>query len=72
MDEEEVYFSFAKNGDDLGVCFQEQKSKLDGQAMFPHILTKNTSFEVNFGARVSKKNKQPLPTDTIDSVPARI
>jgi hypothetical protein len=52
MDENEVYFSYAKNGDDLGVCFQVEKSQIEGQAMFPHILTKNTSFEVNLGAQV--------------------
>ncbi|CAC5387390.1 HNRNPUL1 [Mytilus coruscus] len=51
MDEEEAYLSYAKNGDDLGICFQVEKSKLEGNAMFPHILTKNTSFEVNFGAQ---------------------
>lgn len=51
MDEEEAYLSYAKNGDDLGICFQVEKSKLEGNAMFPHILTKNTSFEINFGAQ---------------------
>ena len=53
MDEDEVYFSYAKNGDDLGICFQIEKSQLNGQALFPHVLTKNVSFEVNFGAQVS-------------------
>jgi hypothetical protein len=52
MDENEVYFSYAKNGDDLGVCFQVEKSQIEGQAMFPHILTKNTSFEVNFANKI--------------------
>lgn len=60
MDEEEAYLSYAKNGDDLGICFQVEKSKLEGNAMFPHILTKNTSFEINFGAQVRIHNMVSL------------
>lgn len=53
MDPTEIFISFAKNGDDLGVCFPFEKSKLDDEALFPHILTKNVAFECNFGALVS-------------------
>jgi hypothetical protein len=42
MDENEVYFSYAKNGDDLGVCFQVEKSQIEGQAMFPLGYIYNT------------------------------
>jgi len=44
--------SFAKNGQDLGQCFDFEKSKLGEKAMFPHVLVKNTSLECNFGAKV--------------------
>ncbi|XP_022332049.2 uncharacterized protein LOC111129853 isoform X2 [Crassostrea virginica] len=50
MEPAEIYISFAKNGDDLGVCFPVQKSDLEEEALFPHILTKNVAFECNFGA----------------------
>lgn len=53
MEPAEIYISFAKNGDDLGVCFPVQKSDLEEEALFPHILTKNVAFECNFGASVS-------------------
>ncbi|XP_062587264.1 heterogeneous nuclear ribonucleoprotein U-like isoform X2 [Saccostrea cucullata] len=49
MDPSEIFISYAKNGDDLGVCFPVEKSKLE-EALFPHILTKNVAFECNFGA----------------------
>lgn len=44
-----IIISFAKNGEDLGTCFSVASSDLDGQPLFPHILTKNCSFECNFG-----------------------
>jgi len=47
-----VVISFAKNGDDLGTCFFVAAADLDGQPLFPHILTKNCSFECNFGQMV--------------------
>ena len=43
--------SFAVNGEPLGVAFTIQKGDLNGQALFPHILTKNCRFEVNFGQK---------------------
>ena len=53
MDSNPGSISYAKNGQDLGECFQVERSSLEDKALFPHILTKNTSFEVNFGGRVS-------------------
>lgn len=40
---------FAVNGRDLGVAFLVTREELQGQALFPHILTKNQDFTVNFG-----------------------
>ncbi|EEC00990.1 E1b-55kD-associated protein, putative, partial [Ixodes scapularis] len=51
MDSDPVRMSFAKNGKDLGVAFEVAKATLGGQALFPHVLSKNCSFEVNFGQK---------------------
>ncbi|RUS76398.1 hypothetical protein EGW08_015849, partial [Elysia chlorotica] len=51
MESDPVVISYAKNGEDLGTCFTVEKEKLGEQALFPHIMTKNTEFECNFGAR---------------------
>ena len=53
---------FSKNGNDQGPCFEVEKEKLDGKALFPHILTKNTEFECNFGAKVGTGKELPLFT----------
>lgn len=50
QDPADIFISFAKNGDDLGVCFPVKKSDLEEVALFPHVLTKNVAFECNFGA----------------------
>jgi len=49
---EPVVISYTKNGVDLGTCFEIDVASLDGRALFPHALTKNTSFECNFGQKV--------------------
>jgi len=41
--------TFAVNGKDQGVAFRFQKKDLKGKALFPHVLTKNQNFTVNFG-----------------------
>ncbi|CAN7995448.1 unnamed protein product, partial [Ixodes hexagonus] len=51
MDSDPVRLSFAKNGNDLGVAFEVPKATLAGQPLFPHVLSKNCSFEVNFGQK---------------------
>ena len=50
LDDEKKTISFAKNGEDLGVCFDDLAS-VEEKALYPHVLTKNTRFEVNFGQR---------------------
>jgi len=47
-----VVISYDKNGEDLGTCFTIEASELADQPLFPHILTKNCSFECNFGQMV--------------------
>ncbi len=47
--DEEVSMTFSKNGEDLGDAYQIPKAEWNGQALFPHILTRNVKFQVNFG-----------------------
>ncbi|CAL1539438.1 unnamed protein product [Lymnaea stagnalis] len=51
LENDPVIISYAKNGEDLGTCFEITKEKLGENALFPHLMTKNTEFECNFGAR---------------------
>ncbi|XP_052768267.1 heterogeneous nuclear ribonucleoprotein U-like isoform X3 [Mya arenaria] len=51
LDSDPCVISFDKNGTDLGTCFEFEKAKLGDKAMFPHILTKNTTFECDFGQK---------------------
>ncbi|XP_055927077.1 heterogeneous nuclear ribonucleoprotein U-like protein 1 [Argiope bruennichi] len=59
MDGDQVQLGFAKNGKFLGWAYKINKSELKGKALFPHVLTKNTAFEVNFGQK--EKPYFPLP-----------
>ncbi|XP_060601216.1 heterogeneous nuclear ribonucleoprotein U-like protein 1 isoform X2 [Ruditapes philippinarum] len=69
LDSDPCVISYAKNGKHLGICFEFEKSELGEKAMFPHILTKNTSFECNFGSK--EEPYFPLEEDYtfIDVVP---
>ncbi|XP_055705983.1 heterogeneous nuclear ribonucleoprotein U-like protein 2 isoform X2 [Phlebotomus papatasi] len=40
---------YTVNGEDQGVAFEFDKESLNGKALFPHVLTKNVTFKVNFG-----------------------
>ncbi|KAI9565446.1 hypothetical protein GHT06_009238 [Daphnia sinensis] len=50
-EKETVEISFCVNGASQGVAFTLTKEELNGRALFPHILTKNCRFEVNFGQK---------------------
>ncbi|XP_071787333.1 heterogeneous nuclear ribonucleoprotein U-like protein 1 isoform X2 [Asterias amurensis] len=47
---EKPTISYSKNGNDLGVAFTIDED-LEGKALFPHVLLKNTSIAVNFGQK---------------------
>uniref|UniRef100_A0A1L8DCX0 Putative heteroproteinous nuclear ribonucleoprotein u-like protein 1 n=1 Tax=Nyssomyia neivai TaxID=330878 RepID=A0A1L8DCX0_9DIPT len=49
METDTCRIQFTVNGEDQGVAFEFEKEKLGGEALFPHILTKNLTFKVNFG-----------------------
>ena len=49
MSSDKILISYAVNGRYLGIAFRVSRAKLKGQALFPHILTKNQDFLVNFG-----------------------
>lgn len=40
---------YTLNGVELGVAYEFEKSVLGGKALFPHVLTKNLCYKVNFG-----------------------
>ena len=46
LEVEPIVMSFTVNGRHQGVCYEIPHSELKGQALFPHILTKNCSFKV--------------------------
>ena len=54
LDSEEPEISYSKNGEDQGKCFTLDKELLGDKALFPHILSKNCEFEVNFGHKVGE------------------
>ncbi|XP_022244327.1 heterogeneous nuclear ribonucleoprotein U-like protein 1 isoform X2 [Limulus polyphemus] len=59
IDSSTVEISFAKNGVHQGIAYSVSKEELGDIALFPHILTKNCSFDVNFGQMESQFS--PLP-----------
>jgi heterogeneous nuclear ribonucleoprotein U-like protein 1 len=46
-----VLVSYTFNGLSQGVAFEVPKAQLENKALFPHVLSKNIRFEVNFGER---------------------
>lgn len=42
---------YTVNGEPQGTAFEFNKEDLDGKALFPHVLSKNLAFTVNFGQR---------------------
>ncbi|EFX82953.1 hypothetical protein DAPPUDRAFT_30537, partial [Daphnia pulex] len=50
-EKEFIELSFSVNGVFQGVAFNLPRDELNGRALFPHILTKNCRFEVNFGQK---------------------
>lgn len=49
LTDEKCTVQFTINGKDQGIAFEFEKSSLNGDALFPHIVTKNIEFKVNFG-----------------------
>ena len=56
LESEACSISYTKNGADQGVCFEIEKAELEGKALFPHVLTKNCEFAVNFGQMVGQSH----------------
>ena len=49
MTNDPMLISYTVNGRNLGVAFRVSRAELKGQALFPHVMTKNQDFLVNFG-----------------------
>ncbi|KAL1124634.1 hypothetical protein AAG570_001258 [Ranatra chinensis] len=47
--DEDAVMTFSVNEDHFDVAYQVPQEQLKGKALAPHLLTKNTKFEVNFG-----------------------
>jgi hypothetical protein len=41
--------SYTVNGVEQGVAFEFEKEALAGKPLFPHVLTKNYCYKINFG-----------------------
>merc|ERR1719411_871477 len=65
----EINLTFTKNGEDQGDAFQITKEELGSGSLFPHIMTRNVKFEVNFGIdkeAADKENwKEPLAEEYV-------
>jgi len=46
---DEISMTFTKNGEDQGDAFQIPKADLGESPLFPHIMSRNVNFQVNFG-----------------------
>lgn len=49
ISDEKCTVQFSINGKQQGVAFEVEKSALNGEALYPHISTKNVEYKVNFG-----------------------
>ena len=49
VNDEMCNIQFNVNGKEQGIAFEFEKSSLNDEALFPHIVTKNIEFKVNFG-----------------------
>lgn len=62
-DPSSVIVSYGKNGVDQGVAFRIKRSDLgenENAVFYPHVLSKNCVFEMNFGQRVSLIGDEPF------------
>lgn len=58
LDGDEISMTFTKNGEDQGDAFQIPKEKLSGRGLFPHIMSRNIKFEVNFGVNKANEDRE--------------
>lgn len=49
LDSTPCKIEYTVNGESQGVAFEFDKADLNGEALYPHILSKNLAFKVNFG-----------------------
>ena len=54
--EDEVSMTFTKNGEDQGDAYQIKRAEFPDAAIFPHVLSKNIKFQVNFGVDAKGKD----------------
>ncbi|XP_076036256.1 uncharacterized protein LOC143022126 isoform X1 [Oratosquilla oratoria] len=49
LDVQPAVISFTVNGEHQGIAYEIRHREIGDAALFPHIVTKNSSFQVNFG-----------------------
>ncbi|XP_046400742.1 heterogeneous nuclear ribonucleoprotein U-like protein 1 isoform X2 [Ischnura elegans] len=64
MDSNPARISFSINGVWQGYAYDVPKEKLEGKALFPHILSKNCAFECFFGSGPAIKQEDVKPAET--------
>jgi len=62
---EEVSMTFSKNGEDQGDAYQIPVAEWNKKPLFPHFLTRNVKFQVNFG--VEKEVADPKEAKAKDA-----
>lgn len=51
LDSTPCTIQYTVNGESQGIAFEFNKDDLNGSALYPHIISKNLAFTVNFGQR---------------------
>jgi len=54
---DEIVMTFTKNGETQGEAFKIAKSSLNGQALFPSILSRNVKYTAVFGKEIGKEKE---------------
>lgn len=66
MDSTPCTIKFTVNGEEQGIAKEFEKSILEGKALFPHVLTKNISFKINFGQNEKSLLNRPKVVKVVE------
>lgn len=69
---EEVSMTFSKNGEDQGDAYQIPVAEWNKKPLFPHILTRNVKFQVNFGVEKEVAETKEEKAKEADTKEAKI
>ncbi|XP_026482305.1 uncharacterized protein LOC113389492 [Ctenocephalides felis] len=66
LDSTPCTIKFTVNGEEQGIAKEFEKSILEGKALFPHVLTKNISFKINFGQNEKSLLNRPKVVKVVE------